>query len=176
MASSSVNPIPEKVVNYNVYNGANKLVGVSAEITMPNLETMTETISGAGLAGEFESPTPGHFGSISMEIPFRTIMDQSFKLMVPGAQTLYLRAAQQSYDIAAGRINQRGLKITLKVIPKGINLGTMGVGKPTETTNTLEVLYIKIDENGKTLLELDKLNFIFKVNGTDILEPIRRLI
>ena len=39
MASSSVNPIPEKVVNYNVYNGANKLVGVSAEITMPNLET-----------------------------------------------------------------------------------------------------------------------------------------
>ena len=65
-----------------------------------------------------------------MEIPFRTIMDQSFKLMVPGAQTLYLRAAQQSYDIAAGRINQRGLKITLKVIPKGINLGTMGVGKP----------------------------------------------
>jgi P2 family phage contractile tail tube protein len=176
MSSSSVNPIPEKVVNYNVYNGANKLVGVAAEITMPNLEAMSETISGAGLAGEFESPTPGHFGSIAIEIPFRTLMDQSFKLMVPGAQTLYLRAAQQSYDIAAGKINQRGLKITLKVIPKGINLGTMGVGKPTDTTNSLEVLYIKVEENSETLLELDKLNFIFKVNGIDVLEKIRNLI
>jgi len=176
MASSSVNPIPEKIVNYNVYNGANKLVGVSAEVTLPNLELITETISGAGIAGEFESPTPGHFGSITIEIPFRTIMDQSFSLMVPQAQTIYLRAAQQSYDISAGKINQRGLKITLKVIPKGINLGTAGVGRPTETNNTLEVLYIKIDENNKTLFELDKLNFICKANGVDILEPIRRLI
>jgi hypothetical protein len=172
----SVNPIPEKIVNFNVYNEAEKLVGITAEVTLPNLENMTETISGAGIAGEFESPTPGHFGSIQIDIPFRVILDQSFKMMVPGGQIIYLRASQQSYDVAAGQINHRGLKITLKVLPKGVNLGTLGVGRPTETTNALEVVYMKIEENGTVLLELDKMNFIYIVNGVDVLAQVRQQI
>lgn len=172
----ATNAIPEKVVNYNVYNEGEKLVGVAGEVTLPNLEAMSETISGAGIAGEFDSPTPGHFGSIIIEIPFRVIYDQSFKLSVPRGQTITLRASQQAYDVSGGRIEHRGLKITLKVFPKSLNLGTLGVGKPTETTNILEVLYIKIEENGTTLLELDKLNFIFVINGVDVLEKVRQQI
>ncbi len=170
------NPIPEKVVNFNVYNEAEKLVGVSAEVTLPNLEAMTETISGAGIAGEFESPTPGHFGSLTVEIPFRVLYDQSFKLMVPQGQTITLRASQQSYDVAGGEIQHRGLKVILKVIPKGIDLGKLSVGGPTDTKNTLEILYIKIVENGVTLLELDKANFIYIVNGVDVLANVRAQI
>jgi len=172
----NVNSIPEKISNYNVYNDTDKLVGVSAEVTMPKLEAMSETISGAGIAGEFDSPTPGHFGSIQVEIPFRVLMDQSFKLMVPGAKNIVLRASQQSYDVAGGQINHRPLKITFRGLPKGVDLGTMGVGKQTDTKNTLEVLYIKIEENGKTLLELDKLNFIYKINGVDVLGDIAKQI
>ncbi|MCT4543295.1 MAG: phage major tail tube protein [Vallitalea sp.] len=168
--------IPEKVVGYNVYNGGGKLTGVTGEVTLPNLEAMSETISGAGIAGEYESPTPGHFGSTQIEIPFRTLYDTSFNLMVPKGQTLVLRASQQSYDVSDGQVKYRPLKITLRTIPKGIDLGKIGTGKPTETKNTLEVLYIKIEENGKVLLELDKLNFIFIVNGIDVLGPIRSQI
>src|SRR5690554_6221578 len=98
----AVNPLPEKVVNFNVYSEGEKLVGVTGEVTLPNLEAMTETINGAGIAGEIESPTPGHFGSIIIEIPFRIIYDKSFRLMVPEGQTITLRAAQQSYDVAGG--------------------------------------------------------------------------
>jgi P2 family phage contractile tail tube protein len=170
---TAVNPIPEKVVNFNVYDEGEKLVGVAGEITLPNLEAMTETISGAGIAGEYESATPGHFRSITTEIPFRTILDHSFKLMVPGGRTITLRASQQSYDVAGGEIQHRGLKIVLKVMPKGLDLGKLAVGSPTDTKNSLEVLYIKIVENNKTLLELDKLNFIFIVNGIDVLAAIR---
>lgn len=170
---SKINPIPEKVVNFNVYDEGEKLVGVSGEVTLPNLEAMTETISGAGIAGEYESPTPGHFGSIAIEIPFRTLYDSSFKLTVPGGRTITLRASQQSYDVAGGEIQHRGLKIVLKVMPKGLDLGKLAVGSPTDTKNSLEVLYIKIIENNKTLLELDKQNFIFSVNGTDVLAAVR---
>jgi len=169
----SVNTVPDKVLNYNVYNEGEQLIGVSGEVTLPKLEAMTETISGAGIAGEIESPSPGHFGSMTIEIPFRTLIDQSFNLMVPEAKTLILRANQQSLDISAGAINQRALKITLKVIPKGIELGTLGVSKPTDTKNTLEVIYIKIVENGDTLLELDKFNFVYIVNGTDVFADIK---
>src|SRR5690554_4594834 len=96
----SVNPIPDKVVNFNIYNEEEKLVGVSGEVTLPNFEAIAETISGAGIAGEFESPTPGHFGSSQIEIPFRTIYDQSFKMMNPRGQTITLRGSQQIMDPA----------------------------------------------------------------------------
>lgn len=168
--------MPEKVVAYNVYDENEKIVGVSEEVTLPNLESMTETISGAGIAGEYESPTPGHFSSITMEIPFKVIYDASFKMMSPGGRTIVLRASQQSYDIAAGRIQYRALKITLKVLPKGLDLGKIAAGKMTETKNTLEVIYIKIEENRKTLLELDKLNFVYVVNGVDVLADVRNQI
>ncbi len=168
-----VNPMPEKIVNYNVYNEGEKLVGVAGEVTLPNLEAMSETVSGAGILGEYDSITPGHFGSITVEIPFRTLYDTSFKLMKPGGQTITLRASQQSYDVAGGEIQHRGLKVVIKGMPKGIDLGKLAAGAPTDTKNTLEVLYIKIVENGKVLLELDKLNFIFIVNGEDILADVR---
>jgi phage tail tube protein FII len=139
----NVNAITEKVVNYNIYDNAEKLIGISAEVTLPNLEAITETIAGAGIAGEYESPTPGHFGSVTMEIPFRILYDSSFKLMVPGGRLLTLRASQQSYDVAGGQILYRPLKITLKGLPKGIDLGKVAVGKMTETKNTMEIVYIK---------------------------------
>ena len=168
--------IPEKIVNYNIYDEGEKLVGITNEVTLPNFEAMAEEISGAGIAGAFESPTPGHFGSIELEIPFRTVSDQTFRLAVPGGRTITLRASQQGYDVSGGQVNYRGLKITLRGLPKGINLGTATIGQPTGTTNLIEVLYIKIEENDKTLLELDKLNFIYVVNGVDVLGEIRQQI
>ncbi len=171
-----MNPIPEKVINYNVYDDTDKLLGVSAEVTLPNFEAMSETVSGAGIAGEYESATPGHFSSQTIELPFRTLMDQSFSLMKNRGRSIVLRAAQQSYDVAAGETKKRPLKITLRGQPKGLNLGTMSVGGMTETTNTMEVLYIKIEENNRTVLEFDKLNFIFKINGEDLLGDIRDMI
>jgi P2 family phage contractile tail tube protein len=168
-----VNPIPEKVTNFNVYDDGEKLVGIAAEVTLPNLEAITETISGAGILGEYDSPTPGHFGPTTVEISWRTIYDHAFRLMKPGGRTLTLRGSQQSYDVAGGEIQNRGLKIVLKVLPKAIELGKLAVGKPTDTKDTLEAVYIKIVEDGKTLLELDKLNFVYVINGEDILKEIR---
>ncbi|WP_100406673.1 phage major tail tube protein [Bacillus solitudinis] len=170
------NPIPEKVINYNVYDDVDKLVGVNASVTLPNFEAMTETISGAGIAGEFESVTPGHFGAQELEIQFRTITEQSFKLFRQRGRSIVLRAAQSSYDMAGGVSRPRALKITFRGQPKNLNLGSVAVGGMTETANVMEILYIKIEENGRTVLEYDKLNFVFIVDGEDILGNIRNMI
>ena len=37
----------------------------------------------------------------------------------------------------------------------------------------LEILYIQIDVNNKSVVELDKANFKYAVNGVDLLEKIR---
>lgn len=46
--------IPTVLNNFNSYGAGHKYVGVSNEVTLPNFESMTETIDGAGIAGEIE--------------------------------------------------------------------------------------------------------------------------
>ena len=44
--------LPEVINNYNVYDDrANRLIGISGEVELPNFEAMTETLSGSGILG-----------------------------------------------------------------------------------------------------------------------------
>lgn len=42
-----------------------------------------------------------------------------------------------------------------------------------DATVTVEVIYLMIEIDGKNKIEIDKLNFVYKVNGKDILEKVR---
>ena len=41
------NILPELINAYNVYNDSNKLLGVSGEVELPELEALTETMDAA---------------------------------------------------------------------------------------------------------------------------------
>lgn len=49
------NPVPERLINFRVYVNGNNQAGV-ATVDLPDLEFMTDTVSGAGIAGEVDSP------------------------------------------------------------------------------------------------------------------------
>ena len=76
--------IPSKINMFNVYRDGSVLVGLSDEVTLPDFEAVSESISGPGILGEIDDPAIGHFGSQEMEIPFRTFTDDLFALMAPG--------------------------------------------------------------------------------------------
>ena len=62
--------IPEVINNYNVYNDkANKLIGISGEVELPELEAITDTIEAAGVLGEVEDAVTGQFSSAKIKIP-----------------------------------------------------------------------------------------------------------
>lgn len=152
------------------------MIGITGEVALPNLEASTSTLSGAGILGEMESVNVGHFGSTTVELTMKTLFQKSFDFLTYSGKSLILRAAQQSVDSKNGQISHRGLKITMKWQPKGLDLGTLAKGAQTESKNTLEIFYIKIEENGKELLELDKLNYVYRINGKDQLASIKKLI
>jgi len=56
-----------------------------------------------------------------------------------------------------------------------VNPGSAKVGDAMGASLKLEVLYEKLEVDGKTLMEHDKLNEIFVVNGVDIMDQVRRL-
>ena len=62
--ATGTNSIPERLINYRVYNEANALMGM-ATVDLPELQAMSDTVSGAGIAGEIDSPVLGHYQAMS---------------------------------------------------------------------------------------------------------------
>jgi len=166
--------MPDKVTDFNVYTNNTKLVGITGEVTLPSLEALTSTVSGTGILGELETVNIGHFGSTTVELTWKVLLDKTFNLLTYSGEALILRGAIQR--INNGKVDQIGVKITLKWMPKALDMGKLAQNAQMESKNTLEVFYIKVEINGKTTLELDKLNYVFKVNGKDQLSAIKKLI
>jgi len=166
-----------KVNAYNVYLDGNKLVGISDEVTLPDFEALTETLSGAGILGEIDEPLLGHFKASEMEIPFRTLNEHMFRLAsMSKALNLTLRASTQTID--TGNINTGAMpsRIVIKGKNKAITGGKLKQGEGTGSSIKVEITYILIEVNGAKKFELDKLNFVYKVNGVDLLKAIRKQV
>lgn len=173
MASKIV--IPEVLNHYNVYDdSANKLIGISGEIELGDLEAITDTIEGAGVLGEIEDPVTGQFSSLKIKIPFSVLYEDLFSLMnTTKPPQLTLRASMQCMDPTTGETGYYPVKIVVRGKASKTGLGKVTKGKKGEPEIELEILYIKIMINNKTTLELDKLNFKFVLNGTDMLKQVR---
>ena len=167
--------IPEVLNHYNVYNDkAKKLIGISGEIELGELEALTDTLEGAGVLGEIEDAVTGQFASIKIKIPFSVLYEDMFSIIdTTNPPQLTLRASMQCMDPITGATGHYPVKIVVRGKATNTNLGKATKGKKMEPEVELEVMYIKIQINNKTTLELDKLNFKFVLNGKDMLAKIR---
>lgn len=169
-----MNGIPQFITNYNMYGDARRLVGVTGDVTLPNFEPVTQTISGAGIAGEVEVPVPGNFKSMSVEVPFRVIDPDMFTLAsASGYISLTLRESQQINDISQGGVTQQGVRIEIRGMLKGLDLGKATAGGATDSKLTVEIAFIAIYIDNVEKIYLDKFNYICRVNGVDILAAAR---
>ena len=73
------NIVPEQLVNYKIYNGFSDMIG-TADVTLPSLESMTNEVKGAGIAGSYNSPVTGHYGPMSMTVNWRVITGDAITL------------------------------------------------------------------------------------------------
>lgn len=167
-----MNQVPEKLINYSVYRNGSEYLG-TADVELPSLEALTETISGAGIAGEIDSPTIGHFGSMTTTLNWRTIDVPLLRLAAPISHALDFRGAQQVYDKVTGTQKSVGVRVSVRTLPKSTGLGTLAPNATTGSSNGHEVTYLKVMIDGKTLLELDKYNYIYIVDGVDYMAVIR---
>lgn len=103
--------IPGVINNFNLYNNGTALVGLTGEISLPDFEGMTETLSGPGILGEIEEVIIGQFGSMELEIPFRILDEDAFKLRSPATSlNLTLRASEQFTVKSTGGIDYKGMR------------------------------------------------------------------
>lgn len=168
--------IPEVIHDFNIYNTGSKIIGLTGEVSLPDFEAMTETISGAGILGEIETTIAGRYGSMEQEIPFRCIDDDYFKVIDPTKPAeLTLRGAIQYNRKTDGSTDYMGMRVVFRGRCKKIAIGTVKQGGPMDSSVTMELTYILVEMDGKTKIELDKVNGVFKVNGVDLLAKVKSL-
>lgn len=163
---------PDKLINYMCYLEGNKLVGTT-DVTMPDISFMSETLKGAGIAGEIDSPTIGHTQSMSVSINWRSLIDDNVSFAAPKTYLLDFRGSQQVYDESSGEYVSKALKLVMKCIPKAVGLGTLDTSVTVGTSTEFEVVYLKLSLEGIEKVEIDKINFIYSVNGVDYLQKVR---
>ena len=169
------NIVKDKLVNYEVFLEGKRSLGM-ADITLPKIEYKTATLSGAGIGGEIEMPTPGQVGSMEIEINWRTINEENAKLLAIRAHDLEFRGANENYDAGTGEIVIQAVKVNVRCLPKTGEIGSLKPAPNTDTKNTMEVLYLKVEVDDKKTIEIDKLNYIHYVDGTDYLAGVRNAL
>ena len=169
--------IATKINAYNAYLSGSKLIGLADEVTLPDFEAMTETLSGAGLLGEIDEPLLGHFKSIEMEIPFRTLNNDIFKLANAQSNVnVTLRMSTQTLNESDMNTDFIPSRVVIKGKNKSFSGGKVKQGNGTGSSIKIEVMYILIEVNGKSKFELDKINFVYKVDGKDLRDKVRKQV
>lgn len=164
--------IPEKLIGFAAYNEGADLLGI-VDVTLPSFQPLTETIKGAGLAGEYNSPTLGHFGSMVVALTWRTVTKEAVNLLNNNGHELELRGSIQVRDTSTGTVSSIPLKAVIRGNGLKFDPGKLDMAVVQGTTNEIEVAYIKMLLNGEEVIELDKFNYICRINGTDLLESVR---
>ncbi|WP_297828691.1 phage major tail tube protein [uncultured Desulfovibrio sp.] len=164
---------PEQTVAYRVYHQGKDMLGI-ATLEMPQIQYLTETLSGSGIAGEIENPTIGVTQSMTCKMTFTSITPEVFYALDWTRTALFeCYSALQVTNDATGARDSVGYRINVLGRVKSFPLGTQEQGKKHGNELELEVTRLEVIYDGAEKLLIDKLNFIHRVNGTDLLGTVR---
>lgn len=164
----------DRLIGAKIYEDGRNL-GV-ADVELPNVNYMTETMSGAGIMGEVSSVNAGNLESMTTTLNWNTINDDLLSLAAPKTHNLECYGALQHYDAATGEIIIQQARVAMRVMPTSLKLGTLSNNAKTESGNDFSVVYLKVDIDGQNKVEVDPLNYIMIINGKDYAADIRKAL
>ena len=167
---------PSVINQFNVYNAGNRLIGLTGEVSLPEINSKTTTVNGAGILGDIEEPVIGQMESMKITIPFLTITKGYFELCDQlNAVSLTLRGGIQTMDTETAAAKMQQMRVVVRGKMASFTPGKVKGAEQMGSSVTLELLYFMVELEDEKMVEVDKLNSIFAVNGKDMLAPIRNM-
>lgn len=164
---------PEQTIAYRVYRNGTDLLGI-AQVEMPQIQYITETINGSGVAGEYDSPALGMTQSMTAKFTWISQTREFFRLLDASDQLLLeCYASVQQVDETTGVRVAKPLKVTVLGVVKSSPLGSLETGKKHGNETEVEALRVQVELDNEEMLLIDKLNFLHRVNGSDNLRLVR---
>ena len=168
--------IPDRLHDMRVYGDSSKVMYGLATVNLPDLEYLTETMKGAGIAGEFESIAPGLLKGLELGLEFNTVTVDVFDLAKPTSHYIDCRMALNILDGGDGTPKSEGWRVVAKGVPKSVKLGKAEATAQMGSSVALSCTYVKITKGSKTIAEVDILNYVCNFGGTDYLATIRNIL
>jgi hypothetical protein len=172
----AVNKVPEMLQETRVYwDGEDNMIGV-ANVDLPELVSSTTSITGVGLSGEVDAPVRGHFGSMELTLNWRTPHKSGLRTAGGNPVSLQIYGSIQNFDSGANDYVDEQIIVAVSGRAKSYAPGTFEAMNTTDSSNTIEVHYIRIEVAGETITEIDKYGYKCLINGVDLMATIRKNI
>lgn len=139
---------------------------------LPSIEFASSEVKGAGILGAMDMPSSGQLNSLNFSATMRSINKGSINVSTPGVHNIELRFSKDQFT-GDGQSVPIGTKIFVKGVFKKFDPGKVEDGATMDGTIEYEALRYRIVIDGEEVLLVDKVNYIYKVNGVDYMEKIR---
>lgn len=170
----SRNIIDQSYINFAAYKGSNEYLGIT-KVTLPDIKFLTQNISGAGIAGNIEAVI-AHVEAMTLNLDFRTTTEEAMSLLEPTRHHLELRVARQDEDVVEEELTTAEIKHVFVVIPKNYKGGSIAPASTGDASGEYAVRYWKCEIDDETVIEIDPLNYVIKINGVDYGRTVARIL
>lgn len=165
--------MPAKLKNMNVFNDGASYLGLCTEVTLPKLGRTFEEYRAGGMDGPVEVDMGGT--ALQMETKLGGLVVHMLRQFgMVRIDGVMLRFAGAYQDDATGLVQP--VEVVVRGRHQEIDMGGAKPGEDTEHTVKSSLVYYKLIVNGRTEIEIDRMNMIFIVDGTDILAAQRAAI
>lgn len=167
--------MPRKLKQMNLFNEGNSYQGQCGTVTLPKLTRKLEAWRGGGMDGSVKVDLGMGDDGIQLEWTiggYDLIAIRQYG--ITSASGVMLRWA------GAAQRDDTGEVMAVEVVVRGrheeIDFGEAAPGEDTEQKVVTTCSYYKLVVNGREELEIDLLSMIFRVDGIDRYEEMRRAI
>ena len=142
------------------------------KFTLPNIQFGDGAMTGAGLLGEINIPDLYNISAVEHSISSRSLRNITKSLGPAGAE-FRLAWAMENLSAAGSLGIFDSYLATVKGRAKEIPGPDVEKGSELAPTITYSDWYYKLTRNGETIVEIDMINGIININGTDYAAPLR---
>ena len=166
------NSIPLALINFEAYAEGERLLGlVSCDLV--DIENETTDIAGAGISGTLSFPIKGNFSNFTSTLHFRTLTTAGCKILSQNrGHHLSLRGAKEVFDAGSGERKVVPVRVDMRCHGTKLTAGKLEAGATMDTELEVMLDALKITIDGKTALEIDKFNYVYSVDGEDMLADV----
>lgn len=167
--------LPKKLKHFNLFNDSNLYGGIATTVTLPKLGRKMEAYRGGGMDGPAKADLGFSDDGIVLEWTLGgwdlAALRQFGAVRADGVMLRFAGSVQRDDDGGVSAV-----EIVVRGRHEEIDFGEATPGEDTEHKISTACTYYKLSVDGEVITEIDFLNFVFTVDGEDLLAEHRKAI
>ena len=167
--------LPKKLKHFNLFNDSNLYGGIAKTVTLPKLGRKMEAYRGGGMDGPAKADLGFSDDGIVLEWTLGgwdlVALRQFGAVRADGVMLRFAGSVQRDDDGGVSSV-----EIVVRGRHEEIDFGEATPGEDTEHKISTACTYYKLSVDGEVITEIDFLNFVFTVDGEDLLAEHRKAI